>query len=102
MAEPASPPDPAERERVLTRTHWLGVATNAGLAALKLVVGTLAGSRALVADGVHSLSDVAMNAGAWIGWRWSVKPPGADHHYGHGNGEALTSLTAVLIRLAVG
>ena len=94
--------DASQRERVLSSTHRLGVATNAGLAVLKLVVGSLAGSRALIADGVHSLSDVVMNAGAWIGWRWASRPPDKDHHYGHGNGEALTTLIVGLIIVAAG
>jgi cation diffusion facilitator family transporter len=95
-------PRPRTRDQVLTRTHQIGVASNAGLAALKLTVGSLAGSRALVADGVHSLTDVLMNAGAWLGWRWASRPPDANHHYGHGNAEALTSLTISLIIAAVG
>jgi cation diffusion facilitator family transporter len=91
-----------ERQRTIARTHRLGVSTNAGLAALKLVVGSLAGSRALIADGVHSLSDVVMNAGAWAGWRWATRPPDQDHHYGHGNAEALTTSLVGLIVLAAG
>jgi cation diffusion facilitator family transporter len=90
------------RAQLIARTHQLGVATNAGLAALKLTVGTLAGSRALLADGVHSLSDVVMNAGAWIGWRWASRPPDRDHHYGHGNAEALTALLVGLTIVAAG
>lgn len=93
---------PRTREQLLARTHKLGILSNAGLAALKLTVGSLAGSRALIADGVHSLSDVVMNAGAWIGWRWASRPPDENHHYGHGNAEALTSLSISLIIAAVG
>jgi cation diffusion facilitator family transporter len=91
-----------DRERLITRTHWLGVGGNVLLAALKLGVGALAGSRALLADGVHSTSDVAMNVGAWIGWRWSSKPRDRDHHYGHGNGEALTAVAIGVIVVAAG
>lgn len=94
--------NPQQRQQLIARTHRLGVTSNAGLAALKLTIGSLAGSRALIADGVHSLSDVAMNAGAWIGWRWSSRPPDRDHHYGHGNGEALTSLIVGLTIVAAG
>lgn len=94
--------DANQREQLITRTHRLGVISNAGLAALKLTIGGLAGSRALIADGVHSLSDVIMNAGAWIGWRWAAKPPDRDHHYGHGNAEALTTLVIGLIIVAAG
>ena len=94
--------DARQREQLITRTHWLGVVVNAGLAALKLTIGGLAGSRALLADGVHSLSDVLMNAGAWIGWRWAARPPDRDHHYGHGNIEALTALLVGLSIVAAG
>ncbi|MFO7563454.1 MAG: cation diffusion facilitator family transporter [Enhygromyxa sp.] len=94
--------DAKQREQLITRTHGLGVGANAGLAALKLTVGSLAGSRALIADGVHSLSDVLMNAGAWIGWRWAARPPDSDHHYGHGNIEALTTLLVGLTIVAAG
>lgn len=91
-----------ERTRSIARTHALGVLTNAGLAALKLVIGSLAGSGALFADGLHSISDVLMNGAAWLSWRWSERPRDADHHYGHGNGEALATLAVGLIVVAVG
>jgi cation diffusion facilitator family transporter len=94
--------DAHARQQLLARTHRLGVATNAGLAALKLTVGSIAGSRALLADGVHSLSDVLMNAGAWIGWRFASRPPDQDHHYGHGNAEALTALLVGLTIVGAG
>jgi cation diffusion facilitator family transporter len=90
------------RQQLIARTHRLGVVTNAGLAALKLSVGAIAGSRALIADGVHSLSDVLMNIGAWLGWRFAVRPPDRDHHYGHGNAEALTALLVGLIIVGAG
>ncbi|MEZ4382894.1 MAG: cation diffusion facilitator family transporter [Nannocystaceae bacterium] len=94
--------DEASRDAQLRRAHALGVGANAGLAALKLSVGSLAGSRALVADGIHSLSDVVMNAAAWVGWRWAARPRDADHHYGHGNGEALTAVVVGLVVISAG
>jgi len=72
--------------------HRLSVLANMALAALKLGVGALAGSGALVADGLHSLADVGLSTAAWIGYRWSRTPPDDDHHYGHGNGEALAGI----------
>lgn len=94
--------DAIAREQLIARTHKLGVVTNAGLAVLKLIIGALAGSRALLADGVHSLSDVLMNAGAWIGWRVASRPPDRDHHYGHGNAEALTAMLVGVTIVAAG
>lgn len=94
--------DTAQRGHAIGRTHAVGVLTNAGLAALKLTIGSLAGSRALFADGLHSISDVLMNGAAWLSWRWAERPRDADHHYGHGNGEALATLVVGLIVVAVG
>lgn len=91
-----------DRQLTIARTHWLGIFSNAGLAALKLSVGAVAGSRALLADGVHGLSDVAMNLGAWIGWRLASQPRDRDHHYGHGNIEALTTVGVGLVVVTAG
>jgi cation diffusion facilitator family transporter len=90
------------RVQIVDRTHRLGVLSNAGLALLKLVVGLLAGSPALLADGLHSVSDVIMNAGAWLGSRLAARPRDVDHHYGHGNLEALATVLVGLVILAAG
>lgn len=80
--------------RTSDQVHRLGLLVNLGLAAIKLVSGGLSGSRAVFADGVHSLADVVTAAVVWLGYRWSRRPPDEDHHYGHENGE---SLAAVLV-----
>ena len=84
------------------RAHALTVAANAALAAGKLGVGFLAGSPVLVADGWHSCSDVAMNLLAWAGARIARKEADEDHHYGHGNAEALAALLVGMVILATG
>ena len=85
-----------------TGAYALTLVVNMGLAAAKLGMGFVAGSPALVADGWHSLSDVAMNALAWTGYRISQAPPDEDHHYGHGNWEAVAALVVGLIVIAAG
>jgi cation diffusion facilitator family transporter len=82
--------------------YALTLLVNLGLAGAKLGMGFLATSPALVADGWHSLSDVAMNALAWTGYRFSQAPPDEDHHYGHGNWEAVAGLVVGLIVIAAG
>lgn len=72
--------------------HRTSLAANLGLSALKLVVGWLSGSAVLVADGVHSATDGIHTGAAWLGFRWAQEPPDLDHHYGHGNGEAIASV----------
>jgi divalent metal cation (Fe/Co/Zn/Cd) transporter len=44
-----------------------------------------------LADGWHSLSDGVTGAVAWIGFALGSRPPDDDHHYGHGNLEALAA-----------
>jgi len=74
--------------------------TKAAMAALKLAIGSLTGSKALIADGVNSLADVLTNGGAWLGFRLAQSPADDDHHYGHGGFEALTALLLGVLVLA--
>ena len=48
--------------RQIKSITYIGIAVNIALAVIKVVIGSFAGSLALVADGVHSLSDVATDA----------------------------------------
>jgi len=82
--------------------YALTMIVNAGLATAKLLCGFVAGSPALTADGWHSLSDIAMNGLAWVGYRWSHAPADDDHHYGHGNWEAVAGLVVGLIVIGAG
>ena len=78
--------------RTTSRAFAIGLFGNTALAILKLAVGWLSGSLALTADGWHSLSDVVTNAGAWIAHVIGKRPPDEDHHYGHGNAEAVAGV----------
>jgi divalent metal cation (Fe/Co/Zn/Cd) transporter len=49
---------PAERAAAASRSTWVSVGVNLVLTVLQIVVGVLAKSQGLVADGVHSLSDL--------------------------------------------
>jgi cation diffusion facilitator family transporter len=97
----AQEPRRAEGDRVAHQAHRLSLATNAVLAVMKLVAGGLLVSPALVADGWHSFADTISSAVAWIGFRLGKEPADEDHHYGHGNLEALAGLL-VGLALVVG
>ena len=58
-----------------THVVLVGVATDVAMAALKLTVGLAAGSRALVADALHSLSDVVSDGVTLAGLRAARRPP---------------------------
>ena len=71
---------------------WLILFLNLGVAIAKIIVGSLAQSASMVADGIHSVSDGTSNIVALIGLAVSAKPVDDKHPYGHGKFEVLTSL----------
>jgi cation diffusion facilitator family transporter len=76
--------------------------TNLFLSILKVVVGFIFTSSALVADGIHSFSDLLTDIVAIVGNIFSSKPADKEHPYGHGRLEYLTSIFVGFIVLVVG
>ncbi len=70
----------------------VGLVTNVFLTFLKLVVGLVYASQALVADGLNSLSDVVVSTVVYLAYKISKAPADRDHHYGHGNAETIAGL----------
>jgi len=64
---------------------------NLGLCIIKLIGGIFGSSQALIADAVHSLSDVIVAMLVIVGLKVSSAPPDDDHHWGHGNIEFIVS-----------
>ena len=67
------------------------IATNTALFALKLFIGFSSGSIALIADGIHSLSDMTTDVVVLLGVRLSSKEPDQSHPYGHGRAETFSA-----------
>lgn len=69
----------------------------------KFVFGIIYKSKVLVADGIHSLSDLATDIVSIYGSKLSLKPADTEHPYGHGKIEYLTSIVigAVILALAL-
>lgn len=80
----------------------VGGVINAGLFALKFGLGLLTGSMGLVADGVHSLSDLATDPVVIGGVRLANRPADRSHAYGHGKFETVAGLVVALALLAAG
>ena len=88
--------------RSIRRVTYLGMAVNVLLSVVKLIVGSIAGSLALVADGIHSISDVATDAAVLLGVRLGAKKPDFKHPYGHGRLETFSSVFVAAALVVVG
>lgn len=78
--------------RVVRRVTVAGMAVNILVAALKGVGGVVWSSQALIADAVHSVSDLVTDLAVILGVRYWVAPADEEHPYGHGKIQALVTL----------
>ncbi|SAK41939.1 cation diffusion facilitator family transporter [Caballeronia hypogeia] len=92
----------AEKQEVARRTTWTSIALNSGLTAAQLVVGFIAHSQALIADGVHSLADIVSDFIVLLANRQAAAAPDVDHNYGHNRYETVASLFLGGLLIAVG
>lgn len=102
MAEPGNEENTPERQAATKRSTWISVAVNIGLAVLQVLAGLFSGSQGLIADGIHSLSDLIADFVVLFASHHSHKAPDEDHHYGHQRYENAASLVIGLILVAVG
>lgn len=91
-----------DRRVAASRSTWVSVVVNVSLSVTQLVVGVLARSQGLVADGVHSLSDLVADVVVLVASRHAGKDADADHPYGHHRFETAASLALGVLLLAVG
>jgi len=73
------------------KVTWIGALVNLFLIFFKLFAGIFGHSQALIADAVHSASDLFTDAVVLVGLRVSGKAPDENHHFGHGRFETLSS-----------
>lgn len=100
MRETASAPDDAKR--VTMQVSTVGIVCNAALTVFKLVAGIVAHSSAIVADAVHSASDILGSLIVMIGAIFSNKAADASHPYGHEKLECIASILLGNILVLVG
>jgi cation diffusion facilitator family transporter len=84
------------------RVTLISIGVSAVLAAAKILVGLLAGSTAVVADGLESAGDVIASSFVFFGITVAARPPDEDHPYGHGRYETLTGLLVGVVLFAGG
>ena len=83
-----------ERTTLIRRAAFVSLVGNAALAAAKLLAGFLAGSLAVVGDGIDSSTDVVISMVALVAAGVIAKPSDREHPYGHARAE--TSATTIL------
>ncbi len=88
--------------KLIKQITYIGVITNIVLAAVKFTAGIAAGSMALVADAVHSLSDMVTDIVVLLGVHFGTKEPDHEHPYGHGRLETFSAFLIALVLVAVG
>lgn len=79
----------------------IAIVLNGLLGVAKILVGVFGNSSALVADGVHSLSDLATSVAVLVGLKVAEKPADADHPYGHGRAESIAGKTVAIALIIV-
>ena len=93
-----------QRYQEVRKVTLIGSALDFSLGTAKIVIGWMTNSQALVADGVHSLSDLLTDFMVLYAAKHSHKEADSEHPYGHGRIETLTtaSLGLVLVAIAFG
>jgi len=84
------------------KVTWAGVIINIFLVIIKIMAGIYGRSHALVADGVHSLSDLFTDVVVLFGLRWGRQEEDEEHPYGHARIETVSGMLIGIILFIVG
>jgi cation diffusion facilitator family transporter len=93
---------PAERAAASSRSTWVSVGVNLVLTVTQILVGIAAKSQGLIADGIHSLSDLVADFVVLFAGHHAQKDADDNHPYGHQRFETAASMVLGLLLLAVG
>ncbi len=92
----------ANTEKVVRKVTWIGLWVNLFLAGFKFAAGIFGRSQALVADAIHSLTDLTTDIAVIAGSHYWARPPDDDHPYGHKRLETLVTVFIGLMLAAAG
>ncbi len=93
---------PMTREKEIVRITLLGSVVNVALTLLKFAAGIIGCSAAMIADAVHSLSDLLTDFVVLVFVKISSRPADSEHPYGHGKYETLATAIVAIALLAAG
>ena len=92
----------AEKQSAAKKSTLVSVAVNLALTVSQVFAGLLSGSQGLIADGIHSLTDLVADFVVLFANHHSAKDADEDHHYGHQRYETAASLFLGISLLVVG
>lgn len=92
----------AGRARIGRLEAWVSIVVNALLAILKLALGLAINSLALLADAIHTISDLASSVVVLLGMQIAGKPADQEHPYGHGRAEYVATLIIAIMLGVIG
>ena len=102
LAELDSDAASPEREAATKRSTWISVIVNIVLTVTQVSAGVLSGSQGLIADGLHSLSDLVCDFLVLFAAHHSRDPADETHPYGHARIETAASFALGAILAATG
>lgn len=91
-----------EIERKGIKVTWVGFFTNIILFMIKLAGGIVGRSQAIIADAVHTFSDISTDIIVLFGLKISLKEEDETHPYGHGKAETISAFTLGILLVIVG
>ena len=94
--------DPEVRARYTKLTGVLGIIVNSILCVIKIILGSIIGSIAVIGDGLHDMADSLAAGITLLGMHISRKPADEQHPFGHARAEYLAGLAVSVVILIVG
>ena len=91
-----------DKQKAAKKSTLISVVVNIGLTISQVIAGVVSGSQGLIADGIHSLTDLVADFVVLFANKHSSKDADDDHHYGHQRYETAASLFLGVSLLAVG
>lgn len=90
------------KKQNIKKVTIVGMIVNVALSIMKLIIGFIGNSQALIADGIHSFSDLTTDFSIIFGVKFWLQPADREHPYGHHKIELLVTIVIALVLMAIG
>lgn len=90
------------KKQNIKKVTIVGMIVNVALSIMKLIIGFIGNSQALIADGIHSFSDLTTDFSIIFGVKFWLQPADREHPYGHHKIELLVTIVIALVLMIIG